>query len=914
MRLRFAIELASLLIVSVNASAQVADKERGLSPIAPGNRTFDRGQKWAVIIGCDRYLDPSIPRLTCAVADARLMARTLTGTCGYDPKNVLSITEDATEPHLLPLGINLRNQVREWLKKVRNEDTVIVFFAGHGFIDDRGQGILAPQDVERDRIGLTGLRINDLRDMLHQCGAAQKLLILDCCHAGSERGDPLKEIPAPTEAQLRPAFARAKGLITLASCGKDERSQEWKARGQGLFTYFLARGLTGEADGDNDGVVTSDELYLYVFDFVSTTAQKELNARQTPVRIIGEGVVGTFALARGGAARHTDPRLFLLSVGISLYAKETLKGLRTARTDAIAFADMMRRQEGIVYAKVERRVLTDAEATRVKVEEAIDWLRTSAMPNDQAILFYTGHAIRGSRATRGEQSVDLYLATFDSDPEHPGSTSVPFARVRNALRQMPCRPLALLNLTDEGGKEVMPGGVELANDSVGALLGERSEGRREAEFLLIVASGRETDPSEKRDDKGPKGVFTHHLLSALEDSATDKDGDGIITLAELEIRLISALRGSNVQVAAHSTPASAEFEIAGTGRQTGRKIRTLDQVLAETSTAIADAITAHGHNQVDVGRIAGPRGAFLSGAVGLRMRFVEELQGRGIKHHQGAELGLRVEVRPRTLGTHGSLRGILPAVALTPTLEDREGRKLVIRGSSGPSLVTSASDVAMLVGVSVELPATKSWASLKLNAALGEPARSTANVNGTSIQPAAGSKFGVEIVKVAPGEKEFPPLRPDRRDGVPVVGLREGDSFAIKLKNDNDFEVGVQVSVDGLDTLMLSTREKQSGRFWILQPHQIAMIKGWPLTDNRIALFRVGEFPNSIAGASVGREKQGSVCVSFHELKTPRAGIGAAPGPVERELGSSESPSLGELRSAVTVRYSRDDGDRPAND
>ena len=42
----------------------------------------------------------------------------------------------------------------------------------------------------------------------------------------------------------------------------------------------------------------SDELYRYAMNEVTTTAQKLVNARQTPVRIIGEEVVGVFALAR----------------------------------------------------------------------------------------------------------------------------------------------------------------------------------------------------------------------------------------------------------------------------------------------------------------------------------------------------------------------------------------------------------------------------------------------------------------------------------------------------------------------------------------------------------------------------------------------------------------------------------------
>ena len=87
------------------------------------------------------------------------------------------------------------------------------------------------------------------------------------------------------------------GLITLASSRKHERSWEWPERKQGIFTYFLAEGLRGEADADANGIVNSDEIYQYLFNTVPRTAKQRFNSRQTPVRLIGEDVVGVFDIA-----------------------------------------------------------------------------------------------------------------------------------------------------------------------------------------------------------------------------------------------------------------------------------------------------------------------------------------------------------------------------------------------------------------------------------------------------------------------------------------------------------------------------------------------------------------------------------------------------------------------------------------
>lgn len=284
------------------------------------SRRFDAGRKWAIVVGVNEYLDPSIPNLRFCVADAQLMARTLADKCGYGPERILTITDEQQNKHLLPFGFNLREQIRSWLLKARQGDTVLVYFAGHGFLGERGQKFLAPMDCKKENLGLTAFRADDLRDMLHQCTASQKILILDCCHAGGARsGDAI----GPSAQELGQAFAQAEGLITLASCRKTELSHEWMEQQHGLFTHFLAEGLAGAADTKTDGMVDSDEIYQYTLDKVVTTAQRRLNVQQTPVRLIGEDVVGVFPLAR--VAQRFKP------IPLSGAARKLLQQVRVER-------------------------------------------------------------------------------------------------------------------------------------------------------------------------------------------------------------------------------------------------------------------------------------------------------------------------------------------------------------------------------------------------------------------------------------------------------------------------------------------------------------------------------------------------------------------------------------------------------
>ncbi len=280
------------------AGAQVGPNEKAKK------REGNAGARWAVIIGVNQYLDPKILKLKYAVPDAEMMADKLVERCGYEPDRVLVLTDDQVKPHLRPLRINLEEQMVAWLEQAKPGDTVLIFFAGHGFLDDRGQTYLAPQDCRLDRIGLTGLRTEEVRNMLQECKATQKLLVLDCCHAGNAKGG---AAAGPGGQELAAAFKDAAGLITLASCGKAEQSLESNERGHGLFTYFLAEGLGGAGDYDRDGIVDSDELYRYVWERVPAAARKELNAQQTPVRLI-DAAAGVFALARLGGPMLTRPR------------------------------------------------------------------------------------------------------------------------------------------------------------------------------------------------------------------------------------------------------------------------------------------------------------------------------------------------------------------------------------------------------------------------------------------------------------------------------------------------------------------------------------------------------------------------------------------------------------------------------
>jgi uncharacterized caspase-like protein len=143
-------------------------------------------------------------------------------------------------------------------------------------LDDRGRLYYATVDTERDMLSATALRSEWLNEQLDDSRARSIVLMLDCCHSGAfAKGAKGTEALALEE--------RFRGRIVLTASRATEYSFEGQeAIGEGaasVFTSAVADGLqTGDADVDEDGLVTLDDLYKYVYERV-----RAVERRQTPM-------------------------------------------------------------------------------------------------------------------------------------------------------------------------------------------------------------------------------------------------------------------------------------------------------------------------------------------------------------------------------------------------------------------------------------------------------------------------------------------------------------------------------------------------------------------------------------------------------------------------------------------------------
>lgn len=236
------------------------------------------GRRWAILMGVGNYASQSKLRLT--VNDVRLMESALV-VSDFDRDRILVLADDR-EANMQPSFQNMERQIPRWLKNVGSEDSIVVYFSGHGALDDSGAGYLCPSDYDHEAPERTGFRISKLRDLLESCPARQKVLVLDCCHAGTDKAVGLR-LRSSSSKLLEPLENKIPGLVTLASCQGEEQSYEDPVRGHGVFTWHLAQALRGRADRNQDGFVDSEELHSWCLERVSIDVQRRHNADQRPV-------------------------------------------------------------------------------------------------------------------------------------------------------------------------------------------------------------------------------------------------------------------------------------------------------------------------------------------------------------------------------------------------------------------------------------------------------------------------------------------------------------------------------------------------------------------------------------------------------------------------------------------------------
>jgi len=252
------------------------------------------GRRHAVVVGIEDY-GHGYPKLTYAVRDARAFADVLR-TLGRFDTTTVTFVENGTRDDVLAALRALR-------PRVADNDTVVIYFAGHGAIANGPDGqphyYLVPRDGRLADLPATGLRDDQLEEQIGALKARRVVVVLDACYSGGgtgvirARGVPGGATPLPVPS--RAPIEAAAGRVVLSASQPDQPAYEDDQRG-GLFTSFLLEGLRGAADGNADGTVNVLELADFVSERVGDYMRKNHQKEQSPVLEV-RGLSGKIVLS-----------------------------------------------------------------------------------------------------------------------------------------------------------------------------------------------------------------------------------------------------------------------------------------------------------------------------------------------------------------------------------------------------------------------------------------------------------------------------------------------------------------------------------------------------------------------------------------------------------------------------------------
>ena len=246
----------------------------------PNNiRTKTDNDKIGIIIGIEKYQALSNLDAPYANRDANAFRAYATRALGIPNKNLkVLIDNEANRSGLL-------KTLKIWLPQMtrgKSKD-IYIFFAGHGLASDDGKDLhILPQDGDPILLEETALSRIQMFDLINKVSPKSVTMFFDTCYSGQTRSEQM------LVAGLRPVRIVAdeqdtpNNFTIFTASNYDQTSGSINEAEHGIFSYYLMKGLEGNADANKDKELTNGELIAYLKNNVSQEAFTQ-NRSQEPM-------------------------------------------------------------------------------------------------------------------------------------------------------------------------------------------------------------------------------------------------------------------------------------------------------------------------------------------------------------------------------------------------------------------------------------------------------------------------------------------------------------------------------------------------------------------------------------------------------------------------------------------------------
>ena len=213
----------------------------------------------ALIIGVADYASAAAPAIY-ADTDAQVFHDYAAEKLGVPTDRIAMLINDAADEKGMLLA------VKRWLTRVAKsgKSDVYVFFAGHGLATDDGEDMyLLPYDGTPELLEKTAILRDELFRDIAATSPRSVTIFLDTCYSGATRGSEMLIASRPIAIRAKEK-AIPSGFTLITAAAGDETAKPLEEAKHGMFSYFLMKGMEGDADSNQDNQITAGELHSYV--------------------------------------------------------------------------------------------------------------------------------------------------------------------------------------------------------------------------------------------------------------------------------------------------------------------------------------------------------------------------------------------------------------------------------------------------------------------------------------------------------------------------------------------------------------------------------------------------------------------------------------------------------------------------
>lgn len=230
----------------------------------------------AIIIGIEKY--KRVTKAEFSNSDAQLFYDYSIRALGVKPENIKLLIDEAAD------DVDILSAFKNWLplKVKKNTTDVYVFYSGHGLPSDDGKSLfILPYGTEKNFIERTAINQQELITALQNAQPKSVTMFIDSCYSGQTRGGETLIASARPVSVKTSASTYPSNFTVISASAPDQLSSSSPDLKHGIFSFYLMKGMEGDADLNNDGKITIGEMQEYLIDHVGRQAMA-LNRVQNP--------------------------------------------------------------------------------------------------------------------------------------------------------------------------------------------------------------------------------------------------------------------------------------------------------------------------------------------------------------------------------------------------------------------------------------------------------------------------------------------------------------------------------------------------------------------------------------------------------------------------------------------------------